>query len=412
MDRVLNMRTLFLKISSILFSAFALSNCASPGLEYTVSEPAYNTEAAKLREVAIMGFSGQHGHTFTSSLDGLLRNTVFEGYPWFEVSPYSSRSGWSGSIGQAVRTGEDLGVQGVWFGDVDTYSSVSPPYREVRSKCVEWDGPFDCERRVDYEVECFDIHAEVSISARLADVAGGYVVADERMSDRDSDRVCRETYYYHDHGGKGGKKGKKHKGDGHGRQHYSGYNRGGLSSYGFGYWEHQDRAERMERRLVAQQAGRLRRVIAPFERTAKARLMETPGLPYTELVTGFEGAISAAKSGNNLASCRQFEALSTQFPDDPSLNFNLGACAEMFGELQQASELYQRAEELAGPMPTEDFLKLSRKAFTRVSDLKLNQSYLTQQLIETGELIPVEPSSEEEETEELEGGEEVELPAS
>lgn len=384
---------LLTKFAGVVLSIGVLSNCASPGLEYTVSEPAYNTEAAKLREVAVMGFEGPHGQTFTASLDGLLRGATFEGYPWFQVSPYSSRNdGWGGSVGQAIRMGKDLGVTGVWFGDVDARSSFSPPYYEQRTKCVEWDGPFDCERRVTYEVECFDIRAEVRIHALLTDVEQGYVVADERMSDADSDRVCRETYYYDKKRGKG--RDKHHDN----RRHYDPHNAHqrsrGLGAFGFDYWEHQDRGRRMERRLVSQQASRLRRIIAPYERTAKARLMEAPSLPYTELVNGFEGALSAAKSGNNMSSCRQFEALSSQFPDDPALNYNLGACAEMFGELTQASALYQRAEELAGPTADEDFLKFSNKAFRRLNELRNSQAYLTDQLIESGEIEEIDEGSD------------------
>ncbi len=393
------MQRFSMKYVGVILSTAFLSNCASPGLEYVVSEPAYNTEAAKLRDVAIMGFSGPHGHAFTTSLDGLLRNTSFEGYPWFSVSPYSSYdNGWGGTVGQAVRMGEDLGVTGVWFGDVDAYSSFSPPYYEQRSKCVEWDGPFDCEARVTYEVECFDIRAEIHVHALLANVENGNIVADERLSDQDSDRVCRETYYYDKLGNKSGN---RRDGAPIDRRHM-GPRHSGLGAFGFDYWEHEDRGRRMERRLVAQQASRLRRVIAPFERTAKARLMDTPTLPYTELVNGFESALSAAKAGNNMASCRQFEDMVSQFPDEPALNFNLGACAEMFGELAEASELYQRAEDLAGPMPNEDFLKLSQGAFQRLNELRNSQAYLTQQLIESGEIAPVE--SEQDGMERLEDG--------
>ncbi|WP_018997785.1 tetratricopeptide repeat protein [Hirschia maritima] len=393
------MQKLLTKIAGIFLGFCVLSNCASPGLEYTVSEPAFNTEAAKLREVAVMEFDGFHGHAFTASLDGMLRHAVFEGYPWFTVaSAYSSgRNNHAGSVGHAVRVGESLNVTGVWFGDVDSYSSASPPYYETRTKCVEWDGPFDCERRVTYEVECFDIRAEVQVHALLANVVDGYVVADERLSDSDSDRVCRETYYYDTKH----KKGKK--------RHYSRHASHSGFGWGYSHWEFQDRAHRMERRLVARQASKLRRVIAPFERTAKARLMDTPTLPYNELVTGFESAIKAARNGNNMASCRQFEAMVSNFPDEPALNYNLGACAEMFGEIAEASELYQRAEELAGPAASEDFLKVSQSAFRRLNDLQNSQVYLTQQLKEAGEIVeeyetPTEDADIQSKEEELAGG--------
>ncbi|MFC7291901.1 hypothetical protein [Hirschia litorea] len=371
------MLKLLTKCAGGLIGVLALSNCASPGLDYTVAEPAYNTEAAKLRDVAVMGFGGPHGHAFTSSLDGMLRAATFEGYPWFQVSPYHSQSGgWGGSLGEARRMGNDLGVSGVWYGEVDSRSSISPPFRETRSRCVEWNDDKKCVVRANYHVECFDIRAEVRVHALLADVREGYIAADERMSDQDSDRVCRETVHYQSSKKRG-------KGDRRNRNPYpSHYGSGFGGGYGHDFWEAQERGRRMERRLVVQQASRLRRVIAPYERTSRAYLMEVPSLPYMDLVNGFDTALSAAKNGNNLMSCRQFDDLSVQFPDDAFLKFNLGACAEMFGELDDAMRLYEQANDLAGPMPDEDFTKLYQKAFKRVSDLQLNQVYLERQLEE------------------------------
>jgi hypothetical protein len=340
-----------------------LGACASPGLSFTVDEPAKNPSAAKLRSVAVMEFTGPFGHVFTSSMDAMLRSANYEGYPWFDVSPYRREAyGFSASRSDAISMGEDLGVEAVWFGEVYSSNDQSYPFLKEKRRCVEWDGLFDCERRETYTVECVDIEADVEVHAMLVEVATGRIVADRTLRDYDDDRVCREAY------------GRRHNSER--PRHHTPY----YDDHHFGNgWGSSERGRKMARRMVAGLSHKLRKEVAPFQRTAYARLMETPTTPYVELNSGFASALVEAKSGRNQSACRQFESMYDNYPDDGALIYNMGACAEMFGELDKAGKYYDTALQKVGMSASDEFRNIAGQALTRLGSLQASQAYLKAQ---------------------------------
>ena len=355
-----------------LFSlvAIVLTACAStPGLRYTVAEPAKNSHAASLRRVAVMGFTGWRGGDFARAFDASLREARFEGRPWFDVTaPTGDPALYTGGFGpsahaRAVEFGEAYGLDGVWYGDVDTESWASHVYYETRKKCVEWDGLFDCETRKEYEVACRDYDARATARMVLVDVKTGHIVVDRLFTDDDSDRDCWERDEY--------------------RKHRHGY-----YDRGFGHSAFHSAAPGMEHGLLMSLSGRLRQEIAPYTRTEKAELMETPSLPYMDLTNGFAQAVELAKDGRGRSACDLFETMSARYgEEDAALAYNLAACSEMAGDLDAAHDRYAFALKLGGATLSEDFLSQADKALRRLGALEVDRAAMDY-LLGAGEPAP------------------------
>lgn len=348
-----------------IFAAIAvgltLAACAStPGLRYTVAEPAANSHAASLRRVAVLGFTGWRGGEFARAFDASLREATFEGRPWFDVTaPTGDPALYTGGFGpsahaRALEFGRAYGLDGVWYGDVDTDSRASGVYYETRKRCVEWDGLFDCETREEYEVACRDYDARATARLVLVDVGSGQIVLDRLLTDDDDDTQCWE------------------RGEGRHDRRRDDYHGGYHGGHGGGF---QGAAPDMERSLLLSLSGRLRGEIAPYTRTEKAELMTEPSLPYAELTAGFTQAVEMAKDGNGRSACSLFEAMSERYgEEDAALAYNLAACAEMQGDLDLAHNRYDAAIRLGGPTLTEDFLSQADKALRRLGALQVDRA--------------------------------------
>ncbi len=357
------------KICLVLGVWVGLAGCASPGLEYLAPQPAGNPEAANLRRVLVMELVGPHGDEVAGSLSSMLVDAEFDGAPWFDVSLGPRPAIWAGEpdIDDAVAYGERRGVDGVWIGAVETWSDKSWPYRETRKRCVEWDGLFDCERREEYQVDCVDFDAEIEIYLTLVDVRNRAIVAQPKLRDTDSDKICHEVY-----GGGKGKKG-KHRHSGSSEHFYGDYD----DDFGGG------RLYQMERRMAVSLVKQLRTSIAPHYRYVTATLMETPSTPYTDLTVGFTAALEDAKAGRNAVACGRYEDLWVQYPDDASLAYNMGACAEMFGEYDDANTYYDKAYDASSYLsgkPHHDFMKTLTQSRDRLRGLISSQQRLDRML--------------------------------
>ena len=328
----------------------------APGLTYQVAQPASNSHAAELRRVAVMGFSGWRGGDFARQFDAHLRNIRFQGRPWFDVTaPTGDPALYSSSSvhehARAIEFGTAYGLDGVWFGDVNTDSGVSPVYYETRDKCVKWVGPFNCKTRVEYTYACQEFSARANVRLILMDVAQETIVVDRTFFEDDDDEDCWElgpSEHAHAYGA--------------GRRKYGGYTSARYE------------LETMEQDVLFRLVNSLRNDIAPFTRSQKAELMETPSLPYVEMSSAFGEAVELAQDGRPMAACRIYESLEATFPEkDPALSYNLAACAEMTGDLELARSRYKNAVELGGQFLNTDFMDRANRAYDRLESLQINQ---------------------------------------
>ncbi len=342
----------------LVFCAFValLSACATaPGLSYLAVQPAEAPEASRLRHVAVLRFDGWHGETAANVLDTSLRQARFQSMNWFRVGPedvdfdpsipgdgrYSTSIG--GGRAAAVDYGRAHGMDGVWFGNTDSWSRTSGTFDKVKTRCVKWVGLFNCKTEEEYTVQCYEIDTEVEVRASLVDVQTGQVVFTKKFSDSDTERHCTDRHGYWDE----------------------------RSSPVFGRDNN-----RREREMIADCTRRFAGYVTPSQRRVTAELMQAPYYPYAELAAGFPVAMDAAEADQSANACGRFEAMAAQYPDEPSLIFNLGVCAEMRGNAMAALELYDEAVAAAGPGPRGDFLEQVNAARNRIDSLKRDEQVM------------------------------------
>jgi len=306
------------KLNLLSFSTLLLAACATTtDAPVDVSHTATNTQAAELRHVAVMGFGGWYGEDFARRLDDMLRSARYQGENWFNVSygdedkPFSRWGGYGSQSLRAINFGQEFELDGVWYGYVESESVRSEPFKEERSVCVEWDGLFECKARETYDVNCVDLTAEVGVRVKLVSVANGDVVVDRELSDAAHQKACEGDKAFPPVEAKEGER-----------------------LYG------RHAAPALERTLAVGLVSRLRRSVAPYEVVAQAKLMSRPMLAHEDLIKGFDAAMMDAEAGMTQSACEKFNVLAERFDDDPALSFNLGACAELNGDIDVAKVHY------------------------------------------------------------------------
>jgi len=111
--------------------------------------------------------------------------------------------------------------------------------------------------------------------------------------------------------------------------------------------------DQIARRLLAECAERLVRMIAPVEVTARVQLRLAAGQPA-------QAGFAAAANEDFSAAIESFETALKAAPDDGNLHFDLAAAAEGAGKLDLAAAHYQRAWELSGKKDAEAQLGAAR----------------------------------------------------
>lgn len=293
--------------------AGALAACQSPGLSYEARLPAGNVAASTYRSVAVDGFRGPEGGWYSSRFEQMLINARLDGQPWFSVSGPGAPPG---------------GVSGVYSGWISIDEVDVHDYTKDDTKCVEWDGLFDCETRIDIEKICYETEIEVSVTPRLVDTATG-----ERVYSRTYHGEAEQSECF-DHRVIGEDR-KSHRLE---RGHYPGMRFGRDGDF---------ITPELVREALDETFPAIRSDIAPRNGSARAPLMAEAVDPEAGADPAFAQAVEAARSGNVFSSCSLWEGLHASYPDAPAVTHNLGACAEASGNYERAQSLYARAVETA-----------------------------------------------------------------
>lgn len=91
--------------------------------------------------------------------------------------------------------------------------------------------------------------------------------------------------------------------------------------------------------------GTLRHEVAPSYATFAINLMDsTEGIKSKKGQKKFESGLEFAKGNRFDRACELWEEAREFSPDSPSILYNLGVCVEIKGELEQALELYKKAD--------------------------------------------------------------------
>ncbi len=312
----------------IIASTIALASvaaCATPGIDYQARLMPVNVDAAATRMVQVDRFHGPAGGWYSARFEAMLANTVFDGQPWFQLADFIYED-----LGE-VRAGTYSGVI-----DIEDYS-VNERFRTV-SKCVEWDGLFDCERREDVEEICVDERVVVSVTPRLIDADTGRTVFSGRYSGDAGRETCAVDYHYGDH-----------------------HRSGGLFSFG-GLTPPYE----LVHQALSETLRPIRVDIAPRNATVRATFIADAFDPVVSADPRFEQAVKGA-SKDPFGSCNTWTALAAQYPEAPAVIHNMGACAEASSDFEAAQGLYAKSAELSvkysadGITAAKPFLQALRK---------------------------------------------------
>lgn len=338
--------------TTLCVSAIALMGlaaCSTPGINYETRLMPASVDAAATRVVQVDRFRGPGGGWYTARFESMLANTTLDGQPWFQLADFIY---------------DDLGESraGTYTGNINIIDHrVSEYYRTV-SKCVEWDGLFDCETRIDVEELCIREEVEVAVEPRLIDVDSGQTVFSGVYAGTASDEICEEPHRHRGHHGRGG----------------------GLFSFG-GFTPDPS----LVYSALSETLRPIRYDIAPRNATVKATFVTEALDPVVAADPRFEQAVDMA-ANDPFGSCNTWTALADQYPEAPAVMHNMGACAEASTDFDAAHGLYARAAELSvkysadGTSAGGAFLKALRK----MSDQRYGLE-LIEELSNPGDYIPV-----------------------
>lgn len=296
-----------------------MTACATPNLEYTARVPAGAPEVSDYRNVAVDPFRGPEAHWYTDAFERMVANARFDGESWFYLATSYAYP------------------DAVFRGDVDILWLDERHERRVVSRCVEWDGLFDCERRRDVVEHCVRYDVEVTAMPELVDQQTGRVIWRERYPGSASDTVCRDVGFVED---------VQHGPWEHGSHRYpwGGYDHGFRGNVYGNYI-----VDNLVREALMDTLRPIRRDIAPMNVQARARLIDEAIDPDVAVDPRFSQALQAARDDNVSGSCTLWRALAVDYPDAPGVKFNTGACLEAAGNYDAAQQIYAEV----GSMPIE-----------------------------------------------------------
>jgi len=284
--------------------------CQTPGYDYSARTAPNFAEALDYTDVVAGRFEGPAGDIAEGEFDALIRSTELEGRPWFIVRDPDQ-------------------PQGAYEGGVRVTGYRGEIRRETEERCVEYDGPFDCERRAVVEQECVKEIVDVEVSASLIDLAARRPVFTSAKTGTTEREDCYDV------------------------AEYPGTDQptGAVGSTIYETYDAYDAPYGMIQSAVPAAVQQFRFDIAPYMANFRAEIVTRPLVPEEMGDARFAAAVKATKRGEFMGACAQWQELAAAYPSAPGIQHNWGACAEARGDLGTAHAQYAKAAELAQQVP-------------------------------------------------------------
>ncbi len=300
----------------ILF-VFALSACATPAINTIALVPAKSTEAAKLKQVAVLPFEGQDGKKFASEIEGVLASINIGDKQYFtlvdrtvleKLLDEETRLSQNGIVDPktAAKIGKAVGARGIYTGIITTSNSIDNNYNVKRERCVNYNKKEkECKQWREYTVSCTKRSAAFSFAPKLIEVETGRVLYANNISGTSDARGCQDDQTPLPSG-----------------------------------FELLGRAKQSAKATF-------RTDIAPSYVNFRVELMDlTDGITTKDVKQKLKNGLDYAKSGRLDRACEIWGEARILSPDSPSIIYNLGVCAETTGDLEQALDLYMKSDRL------------------------------------------------------------------
>lgn len=312
-----------------LLSMACAAACATPGIDYAARVVPPNTAAVETRTVDVGRFDGPGGRWYEDRFTEMLVSAMFDGKPWFRMARYSD-----GYVPEGQRAG-------IYEGLIQVTGYRAEEYTQWVTKCVEWDGLFDCEHREEIEEICLREEVEVSVTPRLIEYGTGEILFQQTYYGDASQETCDDN-------------------------EWRGF-RALANDIAIGLLVGSDAPRDMVVDALAGTIYQVRADIAPRNTTQRAVFIEDAIDPVVRADPRFGQAVKAGPKSPDF-SCYVWEDLKAEYPASPAVSHNLAACLEARGDHVEAHGLYAEAAEQSAVLtgtgePSEPF----RKALARMS---------------------------------------------
>lgn len=323
---------------------FALSACATPAINTISLVPAKSTEAATLKQVAVLPFEGQDGKRFASEIEGVLASINIGDKQYFalvdrtvieKILDEETRLSQSGVVDPktAARIGRAVGAKGIYTGVITTANSIDNNYSAKRDRCVNYnEKEKECKQWQEYTVSCTKRSAAFSFTPKLIEVETGRVVYADNISGTSEAQGCQDDQKPLPSG-----------------------------------------VELLGRAKQSAKAT-FRTDIAPSYVSFRVKLMDlTDGITSKDVKQKLKNGLDYAKNGRLDRACEIWGEARILSPDSPSLIYNLGVCAETAGDLEQALDLYKKSDKLLNKPDDRITVALRRASSAIQNKKKLNE---------------------------------------
>jgi len=335
----------------LLFCAAILTACAPPRVRTTTLVPSSYHDAARLKHLAVLSIEGKGGSTFAAEIEAALAAVQAEGRPYFTLFERSrlerildEQDLHADQLDEAdtvAQIGRLAGVMGVVGGKASRTLSDTP-YREKHTICLEHEAPppnakkgeKKCIRSEQRSVPCTKRELILTFTPKIIDVATARIVYTRTLRAGKTDTACSDS----------------------GRP---------LTSEAVLYGQARESV-----------LATFTRDIAPHYETSVFNLMDAKdGISQAEALNRFKAGLDFAGKNRLDRACELWQAAALLAPEAPALQYNLGVCAEIDGELARAKTLYQQADRLLNE-PNEDI----SLALRRIDAALANQRQLDEQM--------------------------------
>ena len=299
----------------LLILTLLFTGCATK-IKTTMLSPGKAHEAANLKRIAVLPFSGRGGDEVGADVEALLVGVRVNGEPYFSVIEREAlkrimkeqRLHLTGAVDEktAVTVGKLIGAEGIIFGTVTQNTTEDKRYSSQRSECASKDKDGKCTRRRKYSVSCTERDAFFSFIPKVVSVSTGQIVASETLTGHANDSACRDS---------GTLKGR------------------------------QELLAEAKRQALA----KFRCIMAPYNvRVEIVLLDDDDSNPPDTAEDRIERGIEWAEAGRMDRACELWQEACKIHPKGYAIHYLLGVCAETSGDLEDALKHYQQADRLTG----------------------------------------------------------------
>ena len=319
-----------------LAGSLLLGACAAPRVKTTKLVSARFSEAAKLKDVAVLPFDGQDGGLFATELEAVLAGISVNDKRFFALVDRAKLNSIMNEMKlaqsslvnaeTAAQIGNVVGAKGIYTG-VFSAKAQDTPFRENRTRCAytvtKYDkrgNPYEeCAKYESYQVECKKRVARVTATPKLIEVETARIVYSNTLEGTSSSSACSDS-------------------------------RKPIAP-----------ASELIEEAKRQVKEKFRLDVAPHYVSVEIQLMKgKTGITSEESARRLKMGLEYAENDRFDRACELWDEALKLSPDAPSLLYNLGICAETGGDLDRAMSLYQRADRNLGE-PDKDIAAALRR---------------------------------------------------